>query len=197
MADILSLVGLAKKAGKLEVGEEPVGAVCRARKAHLVLLASDAASNTARRAAHFGLAGKTLWITLPCSKSDLGAAVGHTSCAMAAVTDAGFAAAIAAKLAADDPGSFGPAAEQLSRKADKVYERQKERRLHEKRLKLLGEKPWAAPPAREASGQKSEHKGASAPRGPNTRSKPERPKPERPKLPKSKAAPSRKTPPVS
>ncbi len=192
MADILSLVGLAKKAGKLEVGEEPVGAVCRARKAHLVLLASDAASNTARRAAHFGQAGKTLWITLPCSKSALGAAVGHTSCAMAAVTDAGFAAAIAQKLASDDPGSFGPAAEQLSRKADKVYERQKERRLHEKRLKQLREKPWAAPPANKASGHKSEHKGASAPRSPDTLKKPERPKP-----PKSKAAPSKKTPPVS
>jgi len=186
MADILSLVGLAKKAGKLEVGEEPVGAVCRARKAHLVLLASDAASNTVRRAAHFGEAGKTLWITLPCSKSALGTAVGHTSCAMAAVTDAGFAAAIVRKLAAENPGSFGPAAEQLSRKADKVYERQKEQRIHEKRLKQSQGKPWA-PPAEKASGQRSEHKGTPPPKSPIVRPKP----------PKSKAAPSKKTPPVS
>ena len=38
---ILHLIGLAKKGGKLEVGEEPVGAACRARQAKLVLLAGD------------------------------------------------------------------------------------------------------------------------------------------------------------
>ena len=46
---ILHLIGLAKKAGKLEIGEEPVGAACRARQAKLVLLAADAAPNTFRR----------------------------------------------------------------------------------------------------------------------------------------------------
>lgn len=30
---ILHLLGLARKAGRLEIGEEPVGAVCRARQA--------------------------------------------------------------------------------------------------------------------------------------------------------------------
>ena len=34
---ILHLLGLARKAGRLEIGEEPVGAVCRARQARLVL----------------------------------------------------------------------------------------------------------------------------------------------------------------
>lgn len=46
---ILHLLGLARKAGRLEIGEEPVGAACRARQARLVLLASDAAPNTCRR----------------------------------------------------------------------------------------------------------------------------------------------------
>ena len=45
---ILRLLGLAKKAGRLEMGEEPVGAACRARQAKLVLLAQDAAPNTHR-----------------------------------------------------------------------------------------------------------------------------------------------------
>ena len=49
---ILHMLGLARKAGRLEIGEEPVGAACRARQAKLVLLACDAASNTFRRAAH-------------------------------------------------------------------------------------------------------------------------------------------------
>ena len=32
---VLHLLGLAKKAGRLEIGEEPVGAACRARQARL------------------------------------------------------------------------------------------------------------------------------------------------------------------
>ena len=43
---ILHLLGLARKAGKLELGEEPVGALCRARHARLVLLADNAAPTT-------------------------------------------------------------------------------------------------------------------------------------------------------
>ena len=65
---ILHLLGLARKADRLEIGEEPVGAVCRARQARLVLLASDAAPNTCRRAAHFGEAGNVLWLEVPFTK---------------------------------------------------------------------------------------------------------------------------------
>ena len=69
---ILHLLGLAKKAGRLEAGEEPVGAACRARQAKLLLLAADAAPNTRRRAAHFGEAGNVLWLESPFAKSELG-----------------------------------------------------------------------------------------------------------------------------
>ena len=86
---ILHLLGLARKAGRLEIGEEPVGAVCRARQARLVLLASDAAPNTCRRAAHFGEAGNVLWLEVPFTKAELGFALGRGSCAMLALTDAG------------------------------------------------------------------------------------------------------------
>ena len=53
MDKLLNLIGLAKKAGKLEVGEEPVGAAARSKHARLILIASDAADNTRRRALHF------------------------------------------------------------------------------------------------------------------------------------------------
>ena len=49
MDNILHMVGLAKRAGRLEVGEEPVGAVCRARDCRLILVARDAADNSFRR----------------------------------------------------------------------------------------------------------------------------------------------------
>ena len=51
---ILHLLGLAKKAGRLEIGEEPVGAAARAHQARVLLLAADAAPNTVRRGAPCG-----------------------------------------------------------------------------------------------------------------------------------------------
>ena len=111
---ILHLLGLARKAGRLEIGEEPVGAVCRARQARLVLLASDAAPNTCRRAAHFGEAGNVLWLEVPFTKAELGFALGRGSCAMLALTDAGFAASLTQKLAARAPERYGPAAGSFS-----------------------------------------------------------------------------------
>ena len=144
---ILHLLGLAKKAGRLEIGEEPVGAACRARQAKLVLLASDASPNTRRRCAHFGQAGNVLWLELPATKAELGLTLGRGSCAMLALTDAGFAAAVCEKLAARDPEKYGPAAGQLRVKADRVLQRQREQRRHEKNLREgKGRKPWAPPP---------------------------------------------------
>lgn len=143
---ILHLLGLARKAGRLELGEEPVGAACRSRHARLVLLASDAAANTNRRAAHFGEAGNVLWLELPFTKAELGFLFGRGSCAMLAVTDAGFSASIVEKLAARNPERYGPAAQQLRTKADRVLQRQKEQRQHEKNLLMGKRKPWAPPP---------------------------------------------------
>lgn len=146
---ILHLLGLAKKAGRLEIGEEPVGSACRARQARLVLMASDAAPNTYRRAAHFGEAGGVLWLELPLTKAELGFQLGRGSCAMLAITDAGLAAAVTDKLALRDPEKYSGAAQQLRTKADKVLQRQKEQRKHEKNLREgKGKHPWAPPPVK-------------------------------------------------
>ena len=168
---ILHLLGLAKKAGRLEVGEEPVGAACRSRQARVVLLAADAAPNTYRRAAHFGEAGNVLWLELPFTKEELGFSLGRSSCAMLALTDAGFAAAVSEKLRARDPEKYEAAASQLRQKADKVLRRQKEQRQHEKNLREgTGKKhPWAPPPAKqdgeEPTSRPKGAKGRSAPKG--------------------------------
>ena len=144
---ILHLPGLANKAGRLEIGEEPVGAVCRAGQARLVLLASDADPNTRRRASHFSQAGKALCLETPFTKGKLGLVLGRSSCAMLALTDAGFSAAIVEKLALRDPGKYGPAAQGLREKADRALQRQRERRQHEKNLREGKKKPWAPPPS--------------------------------------------------
>jgi len=143
---ILHLLGLARKAARLELGEESVGAVCRARQAKLLLIAGDAAPNTARRAAHFGEAGNVLWLSLPQTKEELGFALGRSSVAMLALTDIGFASSLVKKLAALDPEKYGAAAASLDVKASKALQRQKEQRQHEKNLKQGKHKPWAPPP---------------------------------------------------
>lgn len=49
MEHILSMIGLAKKAGRVEIGEEPVGSAARSRHARVILVASDAAASSVRR----------------------------------------------------------------------------------------------------------------------------------------------------
>ena len=135
MNSILSLLGLAKKAGRLEIGEEPVGAAARARDARRILLASAAAENTVRRAGHFAEAGACLLAQIPADKEALGSAVGRTSCAMLAVTDIGFADAVGKKLAALDAAKYGALSEKLSVKAARAKERKNEQARHDKNLR--------------------------------------------------------------
>ena len=164
---ILHMLGLARKAGRLEIGEEPVGAACRARQAKLVLLACDAASNTFRRAAHFGEAGNVLWLEVPFTKAELGFALGRGSCAMLALTDVGFASSLVQKLSVRDPEKYGPAAQQLKAKADKTLQRQREKRQHEKNLREGKKKPWAVPsPAKEDAPPAKKTKPARTAHGP-------------------------------
>lgn len=96
-ANALGLLGLARKAGKLELGEDPVGAACRGRQARLVLLASDAADNTADKAHRLAQTSNARCVRIPFTKEELGAALGRSSCAVLALTDEGFAKAFLEK----------------------------------------------------------------------------------------------------
>ncbi len=140
MDNILHMVGLALRAGRLEVGEEPVGAACRARDCRLILVARDAADNSFRRVRHFADAGQCLWVSLPCTKEELGQAVGRTACAMAAVTDIGFAEAIGRKLAALEPEKYAVTAEKLQVKAERAAQRRKEQQAHQRNVRRGGRK---------------------------------------------------------
>ncbi len=152
-ANALSLIGLALKAGKIEIGEEPVGNVCRAHTAKILLLAEDAAENSANRAARFAEEGNISCITVPFTKAELGYALGRTSCAMLAFTDAGLASSLMNKLAVIAPERYGEAAEALKEKAERENRRRKEQKAHERREERRRQKPWAAPaPGKKKSG---------------------------------------------
>lgn len=156
---ILSMLGLALKAGRVEVGEEPVGAAARAKKARVIFVAQDAAPSSVRRAQSFARAGSTLCVTLPADKDALGRSLGRSSVAMCAVTDIGFAQSLVQKLAALDSETYQDAADTLAVKAKRARERKEEQLRHEKNLRQgkkrvhgeaapQPETPAATPPAR-------------------------------------------------
>ena len=157
--EILSTLGLCKRAGMLEVGEESVESAARARDVRLLLLACDAAENTARRAAHFSEMGQCLQMQVPFTKEELGRAVGRGDCALLAVTDVGFAASIARRLADENAETYGDTADRLAVKAQRAALRKTEEALHEKNLrrgkkrkpgesKAAEEPPKPTPPAK-------------------------------------------------
>lgn len=164
MDNALRLIGLARKGGRVEVGEEPVAAAARAHKARLVVLASDAADNTLRRASHFALSAGVPVLQSPYTKGELGLSVGRSSCAMLALTDYGLAAAFAQKLAETDGEQYGATTADLEEKAQRALQRQKEQRRHEKKLERAAAKPWVAParpaaPGKAAGRKKQVRKG--------------------------------------
>ena len=132
---ILSLIGLCLRGRNLEVGEEPVEAVFRARDARLILLASDAADNTARRAQRFAETGQCIWLRVPFTRRELGQAVGRGSAAIAAVTDIGLAAAVVRRLAELEPEKYDEDLARLELKAKRAAERKSEAAQHEKNLR--------------------------------------------------------------
>ena len=119
MDKALNYLSLARKGGRVELGEEPVGAAARALKAKLVVVASDAGDHTWRRAKSFVAGTDQICIRLPFTKDEVGQATGRTSLAIAAFTDPALALAFLQAL----PGN------------ERLQQRQKEAKAHEKNVK--------------------------------------------------------------
>lgn len=153
--NILSLLGLALRGGRLVMGEEPVEAVARAKDARVLLLAADAADNTRRRVEHFADAGACLWLRVPFTKEELGRQLGRTSVAVVAITDVGLASAVVNKLAQLDPETYSEAAERLELKAKRAAERRAEQQAHEKNLRTGKRKLKKAAPSEEPAAPKA------------------------------------------
>ena len=129
MDNIPNLLGLVHRAGKLAIGEEPVAALCRDHKAYLLLLAQDAAENSVRRAHLYAQSSENnLCVTIPLTKDELGRGLGRNSCAMVAIGDMGFAAAVADRLAKADPENYAAFSQLLAEKAARAKKRRDEKR---------------------------------------------------------------------
>ena len=80
-------LSLAKKAGRIAVGEEAVGAAARACRARLLLVAGDAPAGTLRRARNLVAGSGRPLAVVPFTKEELGTALGKTVVSLAALTD--------------------------------------------------------------------------------------------------------------
>ena len=117
----LNLLALAQKGGNIAIGEEPVGAVAHGGKARLIILASDAAEHTRRRASDFGALHHTPVIIIDADKSLLGGMFGRSSVAMAALTDIRLAKSFLETL--EEPVRYKEALNQVSEKEAAIARR--------------------------------------------------------------------------
>ena len=105
----LHLLGIARKANRLAIGEEPAGIACRSGKARLLLVAQDAGEHTVRRAQSFCRSGKPAWMQVGFTKEELGNGLGCNACALCAVLDPALAKAFVETLGTDHARAKTPA----------------------------------------------------------------------------------------
>ena len=134
MDKALNYLSLGRKAGRIELGEEPVGSAARAHKARLVLVASDAGDHTWRRAKSFVAGTEQICMKVPYTKDEMGQATGRTSLAIAAFTDPAMALAFVKALG--DPQKYAQELAALDKRAQRVRQRQKEAKAHEKNVRF-------------------------------------------------------------
>ena len=133
MDKALNYLSLARKAGKLEAGEEPVGAAARAQHARLVIVASDASDHTWRRAKSFVAGTDQQCIRLPFTKDELGQSIGRQELAIAAFTDPALALAFVKAL--PQPEKYSEYLENLDKKTTRIRQRQAEEKAHQRNKK--------------------------------------------------------------
>jgi ribosomal protein L7Ae-like RNA K-turn-binding protein len=133
MDKALNYLALARKGGRAELGEEPVGDITRALKGHLVLVASDASDHTWRRAKSYVAGTNQQAIRVKYTKEELGMVVGRQSLAIAAITDPALALALVNSL--EEPEKYKAAAEVLAEKVAKAKQRQSEAKAHQRNVR--------------------------------------------------------------
>ena len=134
MDKALNYMALARKAGRIELGEEPVGGAARAGKACLVAVAADAGDHTWRRAKSFVAGTNQVAVKIPFTKDEMGMAIGRTSLAVAAFTDPAMALAFLKALPQQE--KYSEELEALESRTRRVRQRQQEAKAHERNKRV-------------------------------------------------------------
>jgi len=130
----LNYLALARKAGLLELGEEPVGAAARANHARLVVVASDASDHSWRRALSYVDHTGQQCLRLPYTKVELGMAIGRQELAMGAFTEPGLALKFVEALGQNE--KYQAVIEDLQNRTARVLKHQKEQKAHQRNVRM-------------------------------------------------------------
>ena len=133
MHKALNYMSLARRGGRIELGEEPCGGAARAGHARLIIVASDASPHTWRRAKSYAAGTDQQCLKVPFTKDEMGEAIGRSSLAMAAFTDPALALAFVKAL--DGQEQYGEVLENLDAKAKRVKQRQEESKAHQRNVR--------------------------------------------------------------
>lgn len=123
----LGLLGLMRRAGAIAPGTDSACNAVHGGKAKLLLLSADIADNARRKAEYAVYGRRVLVVPVHYTRAELAAALGLGDCAMAAVTEIGFANALMKQLAAADPERYGAAAAETARRTEKNARRKREK----------------------------------------------------------------------
>ena len=122
----LGLLGLMRRARALEPGTDSACDAVRDGKAKLLLLSADINDNARRKAENVSNGRRVLVQNVHYSRSELASALGLADCSMVAVTNIGFANALAKILAANDSQRYGELSAELEKRNSKAERRRKE-----------------------------------------------------------------------
>ena len=126
MNNALGVLGLAKKAGLLEIGDESVNIASKRGKARLILSAADASDASKRHAQYYAESGGSPWVQLEFTKSELAEIIGRGAPGIVAVTDSGLAHSFLSKLAVSGMDGCENILEELRNDADNDARRRRE-----------------------------------------------------------------------
>ena len=123
----LGLLGLMRRARAVEPGTDNACDAVRDGKAKLLILSADINDNARRKAENVSNGRRVLVQPIHYTRAELASAFGMADCSMAAVTDIGFANALAKILAAKDAERYGALSAELDKRNEKAVRRKREK----------------------------------------------------------------------
>ena len=133
MHKALNYMSLARRGGRIELGEEPCGGAARAGHARLIIVAADASPHTWRRAKSYAAGTDQQCLRVPFSKDEMGEAIGRSSLAMAAFTDP---ARPGLCQTLEQREEYREVLENLENKTKRLKQRQDEAKAHQRNVRM-------------------------------------------------------------
>lgn len=123
MSKALNYLGIARKSGGIETGEDNSSGLVKAGKAKLLIVAADTSDGAKRRAEGYVYETNCLMVELPFTKDEIAGITGKSGCSMAAITDLGLAAAFTKALADEYGEKYSEIHELLKSRQERAEKR--------------------------------------------------------------------------